>query len=154
MGQFATDYKPDSKQYEAGEFKEEPLSVQEAARVKMADDEAELHDWIDSYEGEISLPDLRLKINEVMGNRKVTSAQAIIPKPSQQQVTTNRNLYRKRRIANELDTEEIRGYNELPQRQGVTSGSLLPKGKKGMDEFVQKMTQQEIDDLREFLNEQ
>ena len=55
---------------------------------------------------------------------------------------------------NELDTGEAREYKELPITPSRASGALLPKGKldKKLNKFVQEMTPEEIEGLKQILN--
>ena len=55
---------------------------------------------------------------------------------------------------NDLDMGEVREYNELPITRSRASGALLPKGKldKKLKKFVQEMTQEEIESLKQILN--
>jgi hypothetical protein len=139
---------------DTGEFKDETLKVQEQSRQKMADVEAELFDFIENYEGELTNEIIRTKAGEVMGTQKVNKALERIKPPSKQPAITNLNKYGIQQSPNELDMEEVRGYNDLPQRQSDASGSLLPQGKRDVNEFVQQMTQEEIDELKKILNQQ
>jgi len=138
-----------------GEFGDQPLLIQEVSRQNMVDAEVELHDYIDNYEGDdLTLDMVRKKAGEVMGAKRVSKAYESMKPPSKQPAITNPNRYGIQQSPNELDMEEVRGYNDLPQRQGDASGSLLPQGKQGINEFVQQMTQEEMEDLKKILNKQ
>jgi len=137
-----------------GEFGDQPLTIQEVSRQNMVDAEVELHDYIDSYEGDdLTLDMVRAKAGEVMGARRVSKAYESMKPPSKQPTITNPNMYGIQQSPNELDMEEVRGYNDLPQRQSDASGSLLPQGKQGVNGFVQKMTQEGIDDLEKIVQQ-
>ena len=92
-------------------------------------------------------------VNVIIASFKNKALERIKP-PSKQPTITNLNKYGIQQSPNELDMEEVRGYNDLPQRQSDASGSLLPQGKQGVNEFVQQMTKEEIDELKKILNQQ
>lgn len=92
MGKFLPDFEVEPP-LDTGEFKEKTLKVQEESRQKMADAEAEIFEFIENYEGELTNEIIRNKAGEVLGAQRVNRAYERINRATQPKGAQNKNRY-------------------------------------------------------------
>ena len=95
MGMFREDYVVGEEFEARTDMGEQYLSVQDKASRSMRDVENELHDWIDSQEGEVTTEMVRDKMGRLMGDDRVKKAGTRVKSQYEKaNQIKNKNIYR------------------------------------------------------------